>query len=127
MMKTLGWRIALGACTAGLYAIAVTNAAYQLTSPSFLPYGVALRKTYAIGAFALLGFLAEKAELPVVRGPGWCAILIGLFSAGIEVGQYDLSGSRESRSEHAFDIACGALGGAVGAWLARAVDAGRAV
>ena len=112
------WRIlALG--SAGLfYAIALSNEVYDVTSPKELAWHVIVRKAYSIGAFALVGFLISKARLAGVRGIGWSALFVAAFSALIEVGQ-DLAGSTEGLAFNVLDTVCGAIGGAIGGWLAR--------
>jgi hypothetical protein len=74
---------------------------------------VLLRKFYSVVAFALIGFVVDKA-LPATRRPALrAALIVAAFSAVIEVVQ-KLHGAREGPLSEAIDIACGALGG----WLA---------
>jgi hypothetical protein len=74
---------------------------------------VLLRKFYSIVAFAVIGFVVDKA-LPRTRRPALrAAIIVAAFSAVIEVAQ-KLHGAREGLLSEAIDVACGALGG----WLA---------
>ncbi|MDB5070292.1 MAG: hypothetical protein JWM87_1403 [Candidatus Eremiobacteraeota bacterium] len=74
---------------------------------------VLLRKLYSIVAFALIGFVIDKA-LPGTRRPALrAALIVAAFSAAIEIAQ-KLHGAREGPLSNAIDIACGALGG----WLA---------
>jgi hypothetical protein len=74
---------------------------------------VLLRKFYSIVAFALIGFVVDKA-LPATRRPALrAALIVAAFSAVIEVVQ-KLHGAREGPLSEAIDIACGAIGG----WLA---------
>jgi hypothetical protein len=107
------WRLLLAACSAVLFAVALSNRAYELTSPSTLPWHVLLRKAYSIGAFAVIGFLIARSRLRGFRGGGSIAALVGLYSAAIEVGQY-LTGVREGLLSNAFDVVCGLIGGALG-------------
>jgi hypothetical protein len=74
---------------------------------------VLLRKLYSIVAFALMGFVIDKA-LPHTRRPALrAALIVAAFSAAIEVAQ-KLHHAREGPLSNAIDIGCGALGG----WLA---------
>ncbi len=74
---------------------------------------VLLRKFYSIVAFALIGFVVDKA-LPRTRRPALrAALIVAAFSAAIEVAQ-KLHHAREGPLSNAIDIACGALGG----WIA---------
>jgi hypothetical protein len=83
---------------------------------------VLLRKFYSVVAFALLGFLVDKA-LPRTRRPALrAALIVATFSAFIEVAQ-KLHYAREGLLSNAFDIACGALGGWLGVVAGRAVGA----
>lgn len=116
------WRALTIVCMLALYAVAISNSAYELTTPAALPYHVALRKTYALGAFALLGFLFEESAFPRLRGIAWSALVVGLFSTAIELGQTYISGSPEPMSEHVFDVASGVAGGALGSWIAMALE-----
>jgi hypothetical protein len=88
-------------------------------SPAFI-----LRKAYSIGAFAIVGFLAAP-TLPRARRVVLCALLVACFSLAIEVAQKIVFGS-ESLASNAFDVACGALGGLIGAgaWNVVAAFAG---
>ena len=112
------WRILFLVALVALYATAISNKAYAVTSPPSIPYHVIVRKTYALGAFALLGFLLEQSRIPRFRGIVTAAAVVGLYSAAIELGQTYISRSIEPASEHAFDIASGVVGGAVGSWFA---------
>ena len=72
-----------------------------------------LRKFYSIIAFTLIGFVVDKA-LPATRRPALrAALVVGAFSAAIEVIQ-KVHGASEGPLSEAIDVACGALGG----WLA---------
>jgi len=101
-----------------LYAVALSNQAYEVTSPPALSFHVLLRKAYSIGAFAAIGFLATRSRLPGLARPQPVAAGVGLYSAAIEVGQY-LTGVREGLASNAFDVLCGIVGGALGAVIAR--------
>jgi hypothetical protein len=106
------WTVAAIVVALALYAIAVSNAAYELTSPSSLSFHVWLRKTYSIVAFTLVGYLFRRAALEHgSKRPMLVSILgTGLYSAAIEVGQA-IGGSREGFGWNAIDTLCGALGG----------------
>lgn len=72
-----------------------------------------LRKLYSIVAFSIVGFFAA----PLV--PRWRrilvdALLIAAFSGVIEIAQA-VTGADEGYLSNAFDVGCGAIGGAVGA------------
>ena len=72
-----------------------------------------IRKSYSIVAFTLTGAVAHLAlppsRLAILRG----ALLIAAFSALIEVLQ-KLHGAPEGLGWSAFDVGCGAVGGALG-------------
>ena len=72
-----------------------------------------LRKLYSVVAFSIVGFFAAPL-VPRDRRIAIDALLIAAFSGIIEVAQR-FSGSEESALSNAFDVACGALGGLVGA------------
>jgi hypothetical protein len=74
---------------------------------------IALRKVYSVIAFGIVGFFAAP-MLPNASRIKDGAVLVAFFSAIIEVAQR-LTGARESLASNAFDIACGAVGGLLGA------------
>jgi hypothetical protein len=102
-----------------LYILAINDEVYILTSPPTFAWHILLRKTYSIGAFTLLGFLYAKLFRQHGRTTNilHTTIAIALYSAVIEVTQA-FRGSHEGLSWHTFDIACGAVGGALGGILA---------
>lgn len=112
------WRAGLLTCAVLLYAVALSNQAYEATSPSSFSFHVLLRKAYSIGAFAVIGFLIVRSRLPGLGGRWRAALAVGLYSAAIEAGQY-LTGVREGLVSNAFDVFCGTVGGALGALAAR--------
>jgi hypothetical protein len=114
------WRSALLAAAIILYAVALSNQAYEATSPGWLPWHVLLRKTYSIGAFALIGFLLKRSRLRGLESVAAGAVVVGLYSTAIEIGQY-VEGVREGLASSAFDVFCGIIGGALGAFVARIV------
>ncbi len=93
------------------FVIAVSREAYMLTSPPTLSWHVLLRKSYSIVAFAILGGLFVWASGASLRTT---AIVIALYSGAIEIGQHFMSDG-EPLSWNAIDVACGAVGGALGA------------
>lgn len=124
-------RIWLGFYTAlsiALFALAVSNAAYEATSPAWLSFHVLLRKSYSVIAFALVGFSLEQATR--FAGSAWrparIGLCIGLYSALIEVAQRVFSGAHEALGLQAFDVACGFAGGVLGAVIADALAGGAA-
>ena len=72
-----------------------------------------LRKSYSIVAFALMGAVTQLALPPVHRPALRGALIIGAFSALIEVLQ-KLHGAPEGLGWSAFDVGCGAVGGWLG-------------
>lgn len=78
-----------------------------------------LRKTYSVVAFAIVGFFVA----PLVRRRNRIlgdALVVAGFSAVIEVAQA-LTGSQEGYAWNAFDVGCGAVGGALGAYAWNAI------
>jgi len=104
-----------------LYIVAASNATYEATSPSWLSFHVLLRKAYSVVAFALVGFALAQAtrysgvQFGLVRG----GASVGAYSALIEFGQRVLAGARESLAQQSFDVACGIIGGGLGALIAQ--------
>jgi hypothetical protein len=78
------------------------------------------RKIYSIVAFALLGFIVNRALPPVPRPAARAALIVAIFSGFIEIAQ-KLAGAPEGLLSNAIDIACGGLGG----WLGVALDRAR--
>ena len=111
------WTWIAAAVVTFFFAIALSDAVYELTSPSYFEWHVLLRKVYSVIAFAIVGAAFGRAArewnrpLSLVR----TAFAVALFSSAIEVGQ-KLAGSHEGLSWNVFDAGCGALGGAL-AWL----------
>jgi hypothetical protein len=135
--RTAVWRALCGVSAAILYAISVSGPAYEATTPTDMPHHVLVRKIYALGAFALLGFLLARSRIPRARGTFAAAVAIGVYSYVIELGQIVIGHSTETFAEHGFDVASGVAGGALGAWFswmlsnrlsrARRVEAGAIV
>ncbi|GAC1566156.1 MAG: hypothetical protein NVS3B17_23870 [Vulcanimicrobiaceae bacterium] len=74
-----------------------------------------LRKIYSVGAFAVVAFFASPLfgrRTRVIAG----AALLTAFSGAIEVAQRFIThNSNESNLSSLFDLACGAIGGLIGA------------
>jgi hypothetical protein len=95
------------------FAIALRGDVYDATSPPDLPGHIVLRKFYSIVAFAIVGAAYSYARRGVTRADG--AFAIAIYSGLIEIGQrFD---SDELLRWNLFDVACGAVGGALGAEL----------
>ena len=114
----VGRRAIAAAAFAVLYVVAVSGSAYRATTPSDLPHHILLRKVYALLAFALLGFLFERARVAKLRGVTAGAIVVGLYSYAIELGQIGIKHVYETFAEHGFDVWSGVAGGALGALVA---------
>lgn len=114
MISRTAWRWSLLVAAAVFYAVATSNGAYEVTSPTSLPHHVALRKIYAIGVFALLGALVEQSRWKRFAGWGWSALAIGVYSYAIEIGQILIAHSTETLAQHSFDVASGVYGGVLG-------------
>jgi hypothetical protein len=121
--RTTVWRAFGIVAAVVLYAISISGSAYELTTPVTMPHHVLLRKIYAIGAFALLGFALERSNLRRAHGVLAAAIAIAVYSYVIEIGQIVLAHSTETFAQHAFDVASGLGGGALGAFLALLITA----
>lgn len=101
------------AVAAALFWAATNNEVYDVTSPPELSFHILLRKTYSIVAFALVAFTADKALGPSTRAALRGALLVGAYSAAIEVVQA-ARGSHEGLVWNAIDVLCGAAGGWLG-------------
>lgn len=124
--RTYAWRAFGIVCAIVLYVISISGRAYNATSPTTLPYHEIFRKTYAVGAFAVLGFALERSRLRWANGVIAGGIAIGLYSWAIEIGQIVHAHSTETFAEHSFDVASGIAGGALGAFVALLITAPRA-
>jgi surface polysaccharide O-acyltransferase-like enzyme len=111
------WTLVAAIVVALFFALALSDAVYEATSPSYLSWHVALRKTYSIIAFTIVGVALGRAALEWKRplSLAQTAFAVALFSAAIEIGQFAM-GSHEGPAWNVFDTGCGALGGAL-AWL----------
>jgi len=115
MKRFKPWTVAATVVAAGLYAAACSHKFYEVTSPLWLDWHVALRKFYSIVAFALVGYLARRALVENGRTRHLalsCVLGVAAYSAAIEVGQF-FHGSQEGLGWNAFDTLCGAAGGAL--------------
>jgi hypothetical protein len=118
------WRASALIIAAALFWVATSDVVYELTSPRALTFHVLLRKAYSIAAFALVGFTADKALGPSTRGVLRGALLVGLYSAAIELAQW-LLGSKEGLVWNAIDTVCGLIGGALGVLIAKRITRSR--
>jgi len=97
---------------------AYLHARFGAKSPTEIVIVMALRKFYSLVAFALAGFVADRA-LPAHRRPALrSAVIVGAFSFCIEVAQY-LTGSTESIYIHVMDVTLGVIGGWIGGTVSR--------
>ena len=121
------WTAAAFALGTVLYVVAISNEIYALTSPPALSWHVLLRKTYSVVAFTLFAYLAGRAIRENGGRPtaGLLSPIVGAYSFAIEVGQA-VAGSREGPLWQTIDVACGALGGVLGAAVLARVKPARA-
>ena len=120
------WTVAASVVAAVLFAAAISNEFYQLTSPPSLSWHVLLRKAYSIVAFALVAYLLRRAlrEHGRQRVALTCILGVAAYSGAIEIVQAFL-GSREGFGWNAIDVVCGAAGGALGSCGLRADGSSR--
>jgi hypothetical protein len=110
-------RLFITLCVAtALYLAAIDNDVYLIASPPNLAWHTFLRKAESLVAFALVGLLAGWTIGPRRKLSLVLALLLGAYSALIEIGQR-LTGTHESLRLSLFDVACGAVGGIVAAWI----------
>lgn len=109
------WTISASVVAVIFFAAAISNEFYQLTSPLALSWHVLLRKMYSVIAFALVGYLMRRALAEHGRASVVVPCIVGIaaYSGAIEVVQAWL-GSHEGFAWNAVDVACGAIGGALG-------------
>ncbi|HEX3867838.1 MAG TPA: hypothetical protein VHV78_13845 [Gemmatimonadaceae bacterium] len=120
------WRWFGAVAAVALYAISISGFIYNSTSPVTMANHELVRKTYAVLAFALLGFTLERSAFRRVHGVLAAGIALALYSYAIEIGQIVIDRSTETFADHAFDVASGLAGGALGAFAALvAVGRGR--
>jgi hypothetical protein len=118
------WRASALIIAAALFWVATSDVVYELTSPHALTFHVLLRKAYSIAAFALVGFTADKALGPSARAVLRGALVVGLYSAAIELAQW-LLGSKEGLVWNSIDTVCGVIGGALGVLVAKRITRSR--
>ena len=94
---------------------AMSDDVYGATLPASLPHHTILRKIYALAAFAVAGAIVAPLFSPRARTLK-AVVAIALLSAVIEIGQR-LLGSGEWWRWMAFDVASGAVGGFIGAFI----------
>jgi VanZ family protein len=94
--------------------LASSDSVYNLTSPPG-PLQLLLRKSYSIGAFAIVGYLLAQALRASQRTTSILviALAVGAYSLVIEVIQA-IVGSHEGLVSNAIDVAFGAVGGYIG-------------
>ncbi len=116
--RAIAWIVAALAVSGALYFAALNSDFYNLTSPFDFDLHVVLRKLYSVGAFALVSFLIARAlaELGLPIYARWVVLIGAAYSGAIEVGQF-FNGSPEGLTWNAFDVGCGALGGALAALM----------
>lgn len=114
------WWTATAIVAVIMFFLATNDTVYNLTSPTTLYMHEALRKIYSVVAFALVGWLAARAALAsgLPTSPMTVAWWLAGFSLAIEIKQA-LTPPDESMAWHVFDVACGWVGGWIGALIAR--------
>ncbi len=97
--------------------LASSDSVYNLTSPPG-PLQLLLRKSYSIGAFAIVGFLLARAISASQRTTSIfvIALAVGAYSLVIEVIQA-IVGSHEGLVSNTIDVAFGFIGGYLGALI----------
>jgi VanZ family protein len=108
-----GWTAVATILAAALFWLATSDVVYEVTSPPEWSWHILLRKTYSIGAFALVGFTADRALGPSARPALRAALLVATYSGAIEIAQA-WRGSHEGLRWNAIDVLCGAAGGWLG-------------
>jgi hypothetical protein len=110
----LRWAVAL-TLAAFFFALAQRSDVYAVTSPPSLGFHILLRKAYSIVAFAVVGAAVQWAS---GARSGYVALIVALYSGGIEAGQRITDG-HELLVWNAVDVACGGVGGWLGASILR--------
>lgn len=114
--KAAVWWVSCAIMATALFLLAISNAAYEITSPSWVSLHVLLRKLYSVVAFGLVGFLFGQArraqKVPAMSTTGAAPAVAG-YSALIEIGQY-VGGSREGFGWECVDVGIGFVGGMLG-------------
>ncbi len=111
---TLWWALTAIVALAFIF-LASNDTVYNLTSPPG-PLQILLRKSYSIGAFAIVGYLLARALSASMRTSSalTVAVAIGAYSLLIEVIQA-VVGSHEGLVWNSVDVAFGFIGGYLGA------------
>jgi hypothetical protein len=111
-----------------LSGAALSGTVYETTSPTSLDFAVVLRKLYSLVAFALVGYLVARARRAARQpaAPLIIGAIVAFYSAFIEAMQSTLSWPPEGLVWSAFDIACGLVGGVLGALAAKPRSSNRA-
>lgn len=115
------WRAFLALLVTSLCWAAISSRAYDATTPLTEPHHLLVRKTLALVAFAVAGFVVERCRFPYAKGWPAGAILIGMFSGAIEIAQIVIDHTSETPSQHGFDVISGISGGAVGALVSSVI------
>ena len=112
--------VALVLVAGAFFWSALSGDVYEITSPTSLHLHTVLRKLYSIVAFAVVSYLSGRLARSRSRAQiFWISVLAGAnFSALIEIVQAFISS--ESLKWHLIDVACGAIGGAIGGLIAAA-------
>jgi hypothetical protein len=110
----LWWTLTIVAAIA-FFFLAASDTVYNLTSPPG-PLQILLRKSYSLGAFALVGYpLSRALELSTKPKPVlFVATAVGIYSLAIEIVQA-IVGSHEGFVWNAVDVGFGFAGGYLGA------------
>jgi len=113
------WWLATLVVAAALYYVALSDTVYNVTSPPG-PFQILLRKSYSIAAFALVGWLFARASSASGRPRSalFVAFSVAAYSALIELGQA-IGQTHEGLLWNLIDVACGFLGGLLGALVLR--------
>jgi hypothetical protein len=111
------WRAFGSVAAVVLFATSISGRIYDLTSPVGMPHHELARKTYAVLAFALLGFALERSQLRRANGVVAAGVALALYSWAIEIAQIFIDRSTETFADHSFDVASGLVGGALGAFI----------
>jgi hypothetical protein len=117
-VKSYWWWIAGAFVCIGIFALALNDTIYLVTSPPSLGWHVPLRKFYSVLAFALVGIIGRLGSqaLSIRNSPLTQVFVVAIFSGLIEIAQR-IDGSPEDFDSNLFDIACGALGGVIASAL----------
>ena len=116
--RAIAWTVVAISVSGALYVAALNSDLYNLTSPPDFELHIVLRKLYSVGAFALVAFLIARAlqEFGAPIDARGVIALGAAYSGAIEIGQF-ANGGTEGLGWNAFDVGCGALGGALAAFV----------